>query len=84
MASRGVDKKPLTKIPLTVVVLVDCSLNKNALCGLGKNGNRTYTTDTYTTEGIIKIADALKINTSITSIRQAGAILNNCRSVNTH
>jgi hypothetical protein len=51
-----------------VVVLVDRSLDDNALCGVNEYGDGTYTA-----EGIIKIAEALKINTSITSIRQAGS-----------
>jgi hypothetical protein len=42
------------------------SLDSNALCGLN-----LLDRGTYTAEGILKIAEALKINTSITSIRQA-------------
>ena len=41
------------------------SLNNNALCGI------QYGEGTYTAEGIIKIAEMLKVNTTLQSIRCA-------------
>ena len=41
-----------------------CSLDNNQLCGINQYGDGTYTA-----EGIAKIADALKENKSLRSIR---------------
>ena len=43
-----------------------CSLDGNALCGIAPNGDGTYTT-----EGITKLADVLRTNTTLTAIRCA-------------
>ena len=45
-------------------VCAACSLDHNALCGINHLGGGTYTT-----EGITKIVDMLKANTTLTSIR---------------
>ena len=52
---------------MTCRALVVRSLADNALCGVNKYGDGTYTT-----EGINALCDALKGNNTITSLKYAG------------
>ena len=61
--SAAIDTLPPLTVDFSCVI---GSLNSNELCRLDRMGSGTYTA-----EGITKIADMLKVNTTLTSIRCA-------------
>ena len=60
-------QRPLTVLAFCVCALPCCSLATNALCGINP-----YTGEgTYTAEGITKLAEALKSNSSLCELKYA-------------
>ena len=75
LAHRGEWFTPSAPIDtFTEILHLLCSLEINLLCGINEFGGGTYTA-----EGIAKIADALKENKSLRSIRCASHAAKHCQ-----